>query len=263
MDVGIATAVTSYQTKMFELGDRVRDVALAIFEEISLPVTKEGAADPKVLCLCLLGRTLSNYAGVIGMVRQRLLIEARTLARSCYENMFFAAKLESEGIAFVEKMRDQEVLNRRKASRLVLGDEDLAKRIAPDVKERLEAYEAALKTIARKPKTLTVKSVAEDSLVSHAYLAYSQLSIDAAHPTFTSLARHISGDVEDGEEVRTLDINPVVDDNSLDETLMLAFSGYIGVVVATNQMLGFTKSGASLSQLTEEYIALRLARWGS
>jgi ABC-type Fe3+/spermidine/putrescine transport system ATPase subunit len=60
--------------------------------------------DPKILVLALLSRTLHNLKGVAILTQHRLAVEARVLARCCYENLFMVGGLHAEGVEFAKQM---------------------------------------------------------------------------------------------------------------------------------------------------------------
>ena len=60
-------------------------------------VTEHGLYDPNFLAYLLLCRTRSNFAAAILLTKQRMIVEARTLARCCFENAFLFAGLRDKG----------------------------------------------------------------------------------------------------------------------------------------------------------------------
>lgn len=90
------------------------------------------------------------------------------------------------------------------------------------------------------------------------YLAYSQYSGDAAHPTFTALMRHF--DFE-GDAV-AFDVEPEPAEFALDETVHLACVALIGAAVAVNEMCGFTDAGKRLPELNARLKALQSEQFG-
>jgi hypothetical protein len=75
----------SYVEKLTRFADRLIRTAMLIVDQCELPVTKQGFAHPNLLALTLLCRTVHNFKGVVVLTRERLLVEARVLARCCYE----------------------------------------------------------------------------------------------------------------------------------------------------------------------------------
>jgi len=95
------------------LATDVRDVGLRIFESANVPRTHKGFGDEKVLALMLLARTVSNVKGAVLLLEARRIVEARTITRCSFENLYWTVGLAEEGEAFVHKMRDDEMTHRK------------------------------------------------------------------------------------------------------------------------------------------------------
>jgi hypothetical protein len=102
-------------------------------------------------------------------------------------------------------------------------------------------------------KLLNVKDVASNTVLKPAYLSYSQLSADAAHPTILALKRHLVQTVENGERVLGLDIQPFEKGAEVANTVNVACYAVLGMCVAVNQILGGTAANSLLNQIWEEY----------
>ena len=111
---------------------------------------------------------------------------------------------------------------------------------------------------AAKGSYLKYKVASEVGPFNEIYLAYSQYSGDAAHPTFTALMRHFS--FEGGSAV--FDVVPDPSEDQLDETLHLACVALIGAAVAVNEMCGFTEAGKHLPELNGKLKALQVEKFG-
>jgi hypothetical protein len=104
-------------------------------------------------------------------------------------------------------------------------------------------------------KTLNPKQVAVSRRdIGRTYIFYSQLSSDAAHPSVTALNRYVIPHTIN--EVGGIDVEPIVADEEIEETLELLCQAVMGVCVGVNQMLGGTRGGGALNGLAEEYVAL-------
>jgi hypothetical protein len=236
----------------FAFGERLVELALSIFGDAELPITEKGATEPKVLAMALLARTVSNFKGASTLARQGLVVEARILARNCYENLLWIGGLAVRGDAFVKAMYDDEC-----KSRIDRGQSVLAKKALNETLD--QRLRAQLRLISRRPRrssTLNAKSVARDGPLEEAYLVYSQLSADSAHPSFSALGRYIVRLEEDGEIVRAIDVAPWPKSGEIASTLNWACSALIGACVGVNELLGGTASGHRLSGVFEEYRAL-------
>lgn len=85
----------------FHFSDKLLEVALNIFGEAEVPITARGASERKVLAMTLLARSISNFKGVVTLARQGMVVEARILARNCYENLLWIGGL-TDGIGRCE-----------------------------------------------------------------------------------------------------------------------------------------------------------------
>jgi len=104
-------------------------------------------------------------------------------------------------------------------------------------------------------KSLRPKNVASVRAdFANTYAFYSHLSSDAAHPSVEALNRYIVPDKDD--EVGGIDVEPVVKDKEVAETLEYLCMAFMGVCVSVNQMLGGTPAGNALNELADEYTAL-------
>jgi hypothetical protein len=240
-----------YRDKLYPLGDRMMRLAAEIISQL-------GITEPKLLALALLSRTLANFKGVTVLTRERLVVEARVLTRCCYENMFMIGGLHAEGEEFADKMVGDEYAGRKNRARFSFENEGIFNALSAEVQEVLKD---AVESFKDGPRFgyLNPKEASGASPFKEAYLAYSQFSGDAAHPTLTALRRHLTLD-----ENRTacFDVIPDAKEEELDETLHLAFVALIGAMVAVNEMIGYTEAGKQLPPLNGELIALQVEKYG-
>jgi hypothetical protein len=103
-------------------------------------------------------------------------------------------------------------------------------------------------------KTLTPKEVALKTAIGKSYIFYEQLSSDAAHPSLDALNRHVIPHTK--TEVGGIDVEPIVRDPELAETLEYLCMAVMGVCVGVNQILEGTKGGNALNGLADQYMAL-------
>jgi hypothetical protein len=234
-----------------ELADTLGQTGIDILAEAPVTVTEKRFADPKVVAIMLMSRTLSNFRGVFTLIENGLVVEARVLVRCCLENTFWMAGLHSQGDKFVRQMLHDEVRSRRVRGEMVLSKKP---HLLEDVEKRLREQ---LREIARKwpdAKSLSPKDVALDGLLRDGYLIYSQLSADAAHPTMTSLNRHIGHSETNGEAL--VDVVPAPKDEEVIMTWDWACNAMLGACVAVNEILGGTPAGQKLGQIADRYQAL-------
>lgn len=236
----------------FRFSDKLLETALSIFGEAEVPITARGASEPKVLAMTLLVRSISNFTGVVMLSRQGMIVEARILARNCYENLLWIGGLASQGDAFVKAMLHDENKNKVGRGELLLGKYQLD----DEVEKRLRAQLRVIHKQPKPSKSLNPNSVAQDGPLDHGYVIYSQLSADAAHPSLTALARYIGRADENGVSVRTIDVSPLPRPGEIATTMDWACNALIGICVGVNQILEGTPAGQTLLALADEYQSL-------
>jgi len=241
--------VTSFE-EWKALAADTHDMALRIFETANVPVTIKGFADEKVLALMLLARAVSNMKGTLLLLDAKRIVEARIIARSCLENFYWAVGLAEEDEAFVRKMRDDEMSHRRAQGQSICNDVELEE----TVKQRLQAFMRASGKKFGDAKTLSPKQVArirED--FQRTYIFYGHLSADA-HPSVTTLNRYAVLDTAD--EIGGIDVEPVIKDAEVAETLEFLCMAAVGVCMGVNQMLGGTDGAEALDRIATRYTDL-------
>jgi hypothetical protein len=76
------------KTQWTRLADNIGQIGYEILGRPPVTITPKGFADPKVLAVMLMSRTLSNFRGVFALIDRGLVVEARVLVRCCFENAF-------------------------------------------------------------------------------------------------------------------------------------------------------------------------------
>jgi Family of unknown function (DUF5677) len=261
-DMGKATNSTprldalAERQKWIAFASRLLSLCVEIQRDADIPITEKQFAEPKILALALLSRTYLNLKGVIAVAQEGLVVEARTLTRACFENLFFVPNLIEKGDEFVTAMYDHERRSVRSQGELLLEDLDDLESFGAEMANQLRARLREIKNLRPKAKLLNVKEVASGTVIKSAYLFYSQLSADAAHPTIRALKRHLVQTVENGERVLGQDIHPVERGAEVADTVNIACNAVLGVCVAVNQILGGTAADPLLKQLFAEYEAM-------
>ncbi len=100
--------------------EKLLQIGYALFNGRQFPITGKGASDPSVLVITLLARSISNLRGVVLLVREGLVVEARTLVRCIFENLFRVGGLVTEGDAFAKEMFQDELTSRKLRGKIVL-----------------------------------------------------------------------------------------------------------------------------------------------
>ena len=107
---------------------------------------------------------------------------------------------------------------------------------------------------AKKSDLLSPKSASAAGAFKTAYLAYSQFSSDAAHPSLTALARHWRR-AED--RIVEIVVRPDVNQGELDQTLLFAGMAVLGFLGVVDEMFGRVAPDGSLVHLRDELQALQ------
>jgi hypothetical protein len=237
------------ETIWLKFAEKLPQVGYAIFSGTKISITEKGAADPVVLVITLLARSVSNFKGALAMARAGMVVEARILVRCCFENMFCVDGLVTQGDTFVQEMFYDELTSRKIRRKIILerplSDKDFEERLRSHIEQMNEKYPQT--------KFLTPKHASQKSPLTAAYLFYSQLSSNAAHPSMSALSRHIVRFVENGETIRSVDISPVAKQGEIAHTIDLACHAFIGILVGVNQILGGTSVNDQLNAIVGEY----------
>jgi Family of unknown function (DUF5677) len=245
--------VTSAPT-WIEFSAKLINAAYAVLSTASLKVGPEVEGEADLVAMTLLARTAQHMKGVILLAQEGLVVEARILTRCCFENEFWIEGLKAEGSKFADRMMDEDAKSRQLRGKFLL--ESRKRREAPDDDggEKLRKWVEDSITEFPKAGMLKPKEVASLGTLKEAYMFYSQLSSDAAHPSLEALNRHIGTTQEDGEETTTfIHGAPPPHPNEIEETLNLACLAMIGCCIGANQILGETEGGKILDSLADEY----------
>jgi hypothetical protein len=249
----------THREKLYPLCEKLAQLALEMADQCELTVTVRGMTEPKILVLALLGRTLQNFKGCILLTQAKLAVEARVLARCCYENMFMVGGLHADGEAFADRMIEDDRAGRKGRIRFTFENESIFKGLSDELQTAVAHSKQSLDHAPRfqflKPKDVSGMSAFKES-----YIAYSQFSGDSAHPTLTALARHW-GPAE--RQSAFFDLIPDAKEDELDETLHLAYIAVLGILVVVNEMHGYIEAGKKLPALNDEFITLQAEKYDS
>jgi hypothetical protein len=233
--------------------EKLLGIAIDTIGKANIPLSPLGARDPKVVSMALLCRTVSNFKGAVIMIREGLLVEARTLARCCCENLIWAGALNEYGSGFVTDM-----LNDDAASRKTLGQ--LTLKLTSRAGGSVEAEEAKLlrdlirESESRFPdsKRLRVDKTALGGSVELAYATFAQLSLEAVHPSITALGRYVHTEVEGDTRHLVVDVVPEVREREFLRTIWWACDALMGVTIAFNEIVGGTQMDDAIRATLED-----------
>ena len=213
------------------------------------------AGDPKIIAVFLLIRTLSNFRGTVILLRADRIVEARTIARCCFENLFHIAALRDDGQQFVREMaEDHEASRKARGEFLIQQTGEIPE---AEWQQKLRAFLAGLGKGQTKRKSLDPKRVAARGPLLKGYVYYSQLSSDAAHPTLDALQRYLGRSQESGEPIRTIDIDPLVSPKERRQTLLMACEALLAICIGVMEILNLQQIiNDELAALMAEYQAL-------
>lgn len=202
--------------------------------------------DIRLLSVSFIARSLSNMRGVLTMVREKRLIEAKTLARNILENQFWISGFAQDPDKFRQAMIDQDLNSKGANGQLLFQSGDLT----DDVEQKLRNWMRDNKGW-KAAKSVTPKDVAKDAQQADAYIFYADLSSDA-HPTVNSLGRYVVVDA-DGTVVG-VDLDPEPSASDLEGALGLACFGLVNTLLFGSQILEADAGPAEM--LAQEYLAL-------
>jgi hypothetical protein len=231
---------------------KVRDVGYFLMSHCEFDEATKSIADPRVMAVCVLARTLSNLLAVRHLVRGKHIVEARSIARCCYENSFWIQGILTGGDKFVREMRRDEAASFK--SRLEFVFAKVGKLSDPEREKGLRQQLRDDKKL--QPKPLNPKETATRGPLEQSYLIYSQLSADAAHPSLSALMRYIIKSVEDGHTVYTLAAVPAPKVGEAAKTLEWACGATVAVCVGVNQIYQGTKANDAIRQIADELVGM-------
>ncbi|MCZ7658891.1 MAG: DUF5677 domain-containing protein [Xanthobacteraceae bacterium] len=249
--------MTPYCRELLPLCEELAQAVFKIAGQAELKHTEHKLLDPKLLALALLCRTLGNFRGAVRMVELGWIVEARVLTRCCFENQLVIGGLYNHGVEFAEQIKADDVAGRKGRLKFITENESIFGALSEETREEMARAQESLQALA-KASYLRFKEASALGPFNEIYLAYSQYSGDAAHPTFTALMRHFS--FEEGAAI--FDVEPPAHGQQLDETLHLACISLLSAAVAVNEMCGFTEAGKQLPILNARLHSIQAGRFG-
>jgi hypothetical protein len=154
---------------------------------------------------------------------------------------------------FVTAMHQDQIRSFRSQGEFLLEDFDSADIGDADFIQQMRTRLKDMKSRWPEAKLLTPKQTTKDGALRKAYLIYSKLSGDAAHPSILALKRYVVRFVENGEQVLGLDVDPPEKGTEIADTLNLACNAMIGACVAVNQVLDGLSVNDEIRKMFIEY----------
>ncbi|MBB4373450.1 hypothetical protein GGD63_006273 [Bradyrhizobium sp. cir1] len=250
----MSSELTFEQRKSQWLGhaQRLMDVALEIVGQCDKFDTEKGSQDPKVIALALLSRSLGHFRGVPRLLDLGLIVEARTLTRCIFENLFMQGGLAEGGDAFVKQMVEDAARSRQSRGNWVLSWLEVQNSKSPH-EDGLRQTMGLLRARYPKARAINYADATKGCSIKDAYLWYKQLSSDSAHPSLEALTRYIT---RQGDGSLLLTVEAEVTEKDILDTIEWSCQALMGVIVGANQIAGPVKAGVKLSGLFDEFLHL-------
>jgi len=237
---------------LFGLCEDLNRIGQKVVVQPGLKVTERRAVDANLIAYLLLVRTQSNFQGVILFAKRGMVVEARTLARCCYENVYYLAGLQKSGQQFVDAMIAADRFARKSTSNWLLQKPSRLEH-APGGAEKLKEYLAGLESGGEQAAKLGFEQAAKLAGIDDLYALYKQLSWDAAHPNLEALSRYFVGpDDGSGDHIVW---GPECSRDDVGATLDICLPAAFTAVIITVEMLSLTAVHEEASALWARYKA--------
>src|SRR5712671_1552477 len=234
------------KAKWHDFAKRLRPVGMGIFGGTSVTVTEQGSADIRIVGLMLLARTLSNLKAAIALTEGVFIVEAKVIARCCFENSYWVGALLKEGDKFSASMVQHEMKHKRMRAQTLFSTTGGLRGATGD---KLRQWMRDHKQYEDSP-TLDPKAVCKRA-ENESYMFYQHLSWDA-HPSIETLNRYYESPDADGAP--GIDVDPIVRDTEVIEMLNLMCLAVIGVFLGVAELLG--QDNTPTGTMAAEYKAL-------
>lgn len=227
---GLADAVSSTLQQM-----AFRNTEAVVMDSLSF--------EQKPVSHCVLLRAVSNFQGSILMAERGMIVPSRIMARTVLEDSFCIAALHDQPEEFLEHLAVDDKLARKGQATAILANST----IDPSKEEKLRAFIANIPS----KKNLGPAGVAALGPLRAQYLAYKVLSNDAAHPSATSLMRHMSYNVAKTEWLG-FKVGPG-NDREIVESLNFAIMAALAIGVAYSTIVSDMDANEQFGALSRRY----------
>ncbi len=239
-------------SEWFGIAARVNEVAQKLAFSAH---TKDGGrnAERRLLAGQLFVRVLSSFQGAILMAERGMTVEARTLVRGCLESTFILGALHDDDYEIVKIMLHADYNSRRTLAYNLSRNAIFRGVVDANTLRNVDSLADAAAKPCQVPK-LSYKELAEKGGMEGLYDIYKQLSADAAHPTVTSLSRHLDPDERD--TANSVVCGPDGNVSELIDTISLALNILLGACMAFNQTVENPDANDALRAVFEELCQL-------
>jgi hypothetical protein len=230
--------VTELQTPWIDFTSRCIQLGYDFLARAAIPITEKGPRDPKVFAALLLCRSISNLRSVLTLIKAAQLVEARTIARCCLENLFYIDALCADKDRFIEEMFAQDTLSKRAVGSFVMKERIYDEEDQLESLALVRKYLRSTKDHGKPSRSLKPRDLAAQGMFAKVYPSYAQLSTDSAHPTILSLGCYLAGASEDKTPIYDLVCNPEPELPVIEETLAHATNAMLGVLIGARDLIG-------------------------
>jgi hypothetical protein len=232
-----------------DFAKRLRPLGMGIFGATPIKITEEGSADIRIIALMLLARTLSNLGAAIVLTESGFVVEAKVIARCCFENSYWVGALVKEGDKFRNAMVQHEMKHKRMGAQTIFSTTATTTDLDDAINDKLRQWMRDHKQYEGSP-TLDPKAVAKRA-ENESYMFYQHLSWDA-HPSVQTLNRYF--EPPDANGAPGIDVSPTVRDAELIEMLNLMCLAVISVFLGVGDIL--KQDNTQTGTMAAEYKAL-------
>ncbi|HEY6861965.1 MAG TPA: DUF5677 domain-containing protein [Pseudolabrys sp.] len=225
---------------------RLLPIGIDIFGGTPITITEQGSADIRIVGLMLLARTLSNLKAAIALTDAGFIVEAKVIARCCFENSYWVGALVKEGDKFRASMVQHEMKHKRMRAQTIFSTTG---GLPGEVGDKLRQWMRDHKQYEDSP-TLDPKEVCERAQ-NESYMFYQHLSWDA-HPSVETLNRYYESPDDSGAP--GIDVNPVVKDEEVVGMLNLLALAVLSVFLGVGELLG--QDNVPAGKMAAEYKSL-------
>ena len=237
------------KAEWLDFAKRLRPVGMEIFGATPVKITEQGSADIRIIGLMLLARTLSNLKAAIALTEGGFIVEAKVIARCCFENSYWVGALVKEGDKFRTSMVQHEMKHKRMRARTIFSTTAKTGDLKGEISEKLRQWMREHKEYEDSP-TLDPKAVCERA-ENESYMFYQHLSWDA-HPSIETMNCYY--EPPDANDAPGINVSPVVRDAEVIEMLNLMCLAVIGVFLGAGELLG--QDNEPTGKMAAEYKAL-------
>jgi len=240
---------TELKTKWLDFAKRLHPIGIQIFGATPIKITGQGSADIRIIGVMLLARTLSNLKAAVALTECGFVVEAKVIARCCFENSYWVGALVKEGDNFRKSMVQHEMKHKRMRAQTIFSTTATTGELKSDMSDKLRQWMREHKEYEDSP-TLDPKVVCERA-GNESYMFYQHLSWDA-HPSIETLNRYF--EPPDATGAPGIDVNPAVRDAEVIEMLNLMCLAVIGAFLGVGELLG--QDNTPTREMAAEYKAL-------